>query len=491
MELKFVLRTSLSIGGYAGSLFFDKVTARDGKGLPLLPATSIKGAFRVVFERLFPGETCNSPNPEDMCKPPNFCIACRIFGNPAREGKIRFQNALLQGAGRRLFEERAMGYEGRYGVALSRKLRTAEDKHLFVEEVLKFLPRTLEFASEIEGFEELDNEEREKFLQLLSFLKRFGIAIGGRKTAGYGWFDFDYILPGDRKPQAISTFQQAKIYRLSLKPREPFRVSPIKAREYLLPSLRFIPSSTAKGALALAAKRKKLLSEDEFNSLFLSPSSFISPLYPSRGFALSFPAPLSARTCKAAKGIGVSLVGENIRHGVKDSLLETFIISKITEKGIILPREEKCPCGNSLVPYEHYLLEGSYEEVSPSTRLSTKLALNRKTLTSQEGMLYSYELLDPTLGKEELTFCGIVSSPCQSALEKIATIKEIKIGGGRSRGMGKMELSLTPYISVPSMEERWEKLQKAVRDKAEDILGDLGLGKEFLKEIENRFYFSL
>lgn len=494
MEIFLKLRSSLLIGGYTSSLFFDISTARDGKKLPFIPGSTIKGALRVAFERLFPDQRCASPNPQNMCKGPDYCLACRIFGNPRFEGKLRFGNATLQGEALEIYQSNpSLGYEGRPGVSISRKLRTAKEGRLFIEEVLRLLPNQLTFAFQIEGFESLDEEEREKFLQLLEFLKMFGLTLGGRKTVGYGHFEVNYSLPGE---QALSptTLSPAEVYIISLEPEEPFRVSPVKAREYHLPSSRFIPASTVKGAFAIAARRRKLLTEDEFKALFLSSSTFFSPLYPSKARLLAFPIPLSARTCKAGGGFrGEARREREERHGVKDILIETFIISKLWEKGIFLPRENKCElCSSELVPLEGegYYIEDEMRRMSVLTRFSTKLAVNRKTLTSEEGMLYSYELIDPSYEKE-LRFVGIITSENKDIISKLALLKEVYIGGGRSRGMGRMKVELAEYFPSSPLTERMEKFREALQRKAKEILGDIGLGKDFLKELDKRFYFSL
>jgi CRISPR-associated protein Csx10 len=493
MEITLTLKTSLSIGGYLSSLFFDKATARDGKGLPLIPASAIKGALRIEFVRLSSSRTCKSPKPEEMCEEPNLCLACRIFGNPASEGKLRFSNARLTGEGLEVFKTYpSLAYEGRYGVTISRRLRTAKEKRLFIEEVLKYFPEGLVFKANIDGFEKLDEEEKEQFVSLLEFLKKVGISIGGRKTVGYGRFAFDYSLQeGESKP-IQRNIPASNSCVVVFKPLEPFRVSHIKAREYFLPSLSYIPAPTAKGALAFRAR--EFLTSDEFKSLFLSTHSFFTPLYPSSGRAPAFPIPLSARTCKACKGFGIQLAGEKPSHGVQDILLETFLISKLAEDGILLPKEEKCPyCGSSLVPIEGYFRdEATPVKVEPSLRITTKLAVNRKTLTSEEGMLYSYALVDPSLEEEETTFVGMIFSKDGNSLGKLGNIREVYVGGGRSRGMGKMEVSIHPLNLSDDIEERCRRLKDALERKAEEICSDLGLeGEKFKEKLSQRFYFSL
>ena len=149
-KLKLRIKSSLLVGGYNSPGLFDLATARDPNGVPLIPASAIKGALRIEFEKIAKldceNRICNMP--DNPCGTENPCIVCSIFGSPGLEGKLRFHEAKISEDLQKLFSKRegsgykptGLGYATRYGVAISRKRRSAVENMLFnVETISQFI----------------------------------------------------------------------------------------------------------------------------------------------------------------------------------------------------------------------------------------------------------------------------------------------------------------------------------------------------------------
>ena len=68
---RIVLDTALHIGGRGAMTVTDNPVVRDGDGRPVIPGSSIKGAFRAAVERIVPNipglRTCSLSDTEDSC----------------------------------------------------------------------------------------------------------------------------------------------------------------------------------------------------------------------------------------------------------------------------------------------------------------------------------------------------------------------------------------------------------------------------------------
>lgn len=109
------------------------LTRRDGKLLPVIPASSLKGRARVYVERLcrtLGQPVCTPPNPATMCphaglKCP-FCTACRLFGSPWREAAVHFSDLVWTGETGELGIRTHVSISRRTGSAQQDLLRTVE-----------------------------------------------------------------------------------------------------------------------------------------------------------------------------------------------------------------------------------------------------------------------------------------------------------------------------------------------------------------------------
>lgn len=489
IRLKFKLKTALSIGGFTSSLFFDKTTARDGEGIPIIPATAIKGALRMEFKRIFQDGSATDS----------------IFGNPTKESILRFENGYPAGDAVSYFREsqliRPLGYQSRKGVAISRKLRTAKEEHLFDFETTAPFLEGLEFIAQLKSEEFLNTSLKEMFLKYLKILKKTGIFIGGDKSRGCGYFEFDFEQIETSSQNRQTQLQKSDTYIIRLIPEEEFRVSFLKPREFFYESVNHIPGSTVRGALAKKWIENYGKNQEFYNTFLKSPISF-THLYPSIGFAISKPIPFSARTCKAYPGMRICSSSASWQtettHGVKDILVESFILKKLKEGGVdvFISDFEKCFCGNSLDTIEGFYIwiDKLPQKIPLQSHFETKLKLDPKVMTAEEGNLYSYEVWDKKIKHQreydEYSFVGFMASKDFDTIKKIFNIGETLIGGGRRRGFGKMKIEMKPYQDE-CVEKRLKLFNEKLIERVKEIKEKLKIQNKPPPEFEKRVYFSL
>lgn len=182
--------------GHGFAWRFDHTLVRDAQGLPVIPASTIKGRLRYLCKRValtlnYEPEICQTMDREEACKPDpdtnkkNLCIICRIFGSRFREGKLRFSDAHLPPAEGKTLRVRRLvrpgpffpEAEARTQVKLSRVRRVAEPQLLFCGEVA---PRGFVFMAQVQG--KLSNEE----LELLTWGLQLFTHLGAQKSQGLG-----------------------------------------------------------------------------------------------------------------------------------------------------------------------------------------------------------------------------------------------------------------------------------------------------------------
>lgn len=192
--LRFRLVSGVHISGELAALWTDKALVLDwhGNGQPIIPATSLKGWLRENAERALRGlgtNPCDGSSSSTICKGPDLCLICEVFGNPRKKSPLRFRDAVLREA----------WPDVRMNVALSRYRKTAYEERLFSTEVA-WHP---EFQAEVSGIFATGNDARTA-AALLWLGARMGFAIGAARSRGLGWMDlteFQASVDG----QAIST----------------------------------------------------------------------------------------------------------------------------------------------------------------------------------------------------------------------------------------------------------------------------------------------
>jgi CRISPR/Cas system CSM-associated protein Csm3 (group 7 of RAMP superfamily) len=183
---------NIGSGAMGGSLA-QRPMLTDWRGLPMVPASSLKGRLRHTCRQLARAmnqRTCDGPQAEAMCQPgedERFCAICRLFGSPWLESPLTFTDLTLVEPAFLVGAQVAPSTSLRYGVGLSRRRRVAQDQLLYHTEV--FLPGgTVTLEGEIRGSAD------EGDLGLLVAGLENVLTLGGSKTSGMGWCEIEFDL---------------------------------------------------------------------------------------------------------------------------------------------------------------------------------------------------------------------------------------------------------------------------------------------------------
>ncbi len=460
---------SLLIGGQSPAVLADAATARDPGGAPIIPASALKGALRIGFERLLEGlgePVCHPSLPELACPTESPCLACQLFGSPGREGVLRFQDARLVEPARSLYTKRArsdaperptgFGYAIRPGVAISRSRRTAEEDLLFASEVVAPLPPPedgswppLTFTTEIEVRGSISNE----VLLWLQAAAESVQAIGADKSRGLGHLartKLEAILVEESRRALSPTGTDLQV---TLVPLEDVRISGVKVSNNFLETLPYVPGGTLRGAVAKTfATARGGWHDPAIREAFFTHPALFSSFYPTIGGRIPpRPIPLSARTCKHFPGFTYSSPSPRDpeeRHGCKDILIGATLVKLLRQEGVSVVLDDRCNrCQAPLKPLEgFYYLAPMIPSLPryPLQRVVTKTAINRSRFTSAEGQLYTYEAIDVELESPEeqsLRFLGTIRSLPDTLKQHLVPGQVLFLGGARSRGFGKVRVA--------------------------------------------------
>ncbi len=203
-----IINTALCVGagGSSGSLA-DKSIVRNAEGNLLIPASQVKGRLRHECEKIVRGlhwPVCQSPKPETMCpqragleynfdreeyrvsygeQPSYHCLICKIFGNPVLPSRGLFDDLVCSEDPDNLPEVL------RPGVTLNRRRHTAEDKKLYFLETSPANAK-LKFEGNIHILPSWTPNHPD-YAKAVIWAGLRGIhALGGSKSAGLGWLDW-------------------------------------------------------------------------------------------------------------------------------------------------------------------------------------------------------------------------------------------------------------------------------------------------------------
>jgi CRISPR-associated protein Csx10 len=238
----------------------------------------------------------------------------------------------------------------------------------------------------------------------------------------------------------------------------------------------YIAGTTLAGSLASLYRQYYDEQDSHFARLFLSGQVLYPNLYPAtikreevreklakvqdQTFSSVYPLPKTARSCKRFSGFAFNQADEE-RHGVHDTLFDWAVFQLGNQTAQALQRLQKrkaCQrCGEAMHQFRgFYRRMSSYQigtlaiETGVHTRLQTHTGINRATGTVQENILYSREVFE-----EGSCFQGVIKLPVDDELTRILTtfIQQVRgsglvrVGTGRTRGMGKVEPVITPLAA--------------------------------------------
>ncbi|HLP60622.1 MAG TPA: RAMP superfamily CRISPR-associated protein [Candidatus Deferrimicrobium sp.] len=438
IELTFIPESSFLLGGVSINPAYDSVTALDENNLPYLTATAIKGALRIEFEAFVRGigeELCDFDADIKGC---TKCISCRLFGGGNEEGKLRFNAAVLENADEVLPGNVRYGLleKGkRQGVSISRTLGKSKDKSYFSTLTFPNLKniRKITFKTAIDIRRELDNTEKQYLEAFLAMIGETGIFMGSRKSVGLGHFKIDYTFPGqfEKSKEVNTSHKELKLYQITLETLEPLLLGNTK-NQYIIDTLPYIPASTLGGTIGFKLSEYGV-DDNVLEKMFITDNTFstfncyqCSP----------FPVPLSQRKEKGKE------------EPVKDILLPDYIINQAIEQDKFA----------GVQPLFAALYKSNLRPVpictKPTTFYNTKVAIGRELQKSGEGLLYSMELIP-----KGVQFKGYIIGETW-AVETLKQIKELCMGGKRTRGFGKVrftdiiEIEITDLINLDNVVDK-------------------------------------
>lgn len=478
--------------GALGGTLADKPLTRDARGLPMVPASAFKGRLRHEVERLAPHlrphdrSPCRSPVAETMCQgSEDPCPVCRLFGSPWHPARLIFSDLILTEPDFLTHGDPPLS-DLRYGVALSRQRRVAEDQLLYTTEV--FLPGVpLTLSGTITG--ELDEAD----LALLRAGLDSLFAIGGGKSRGLGWFDLTVEVQSEPSGSSTSlpavTAAEDVELAVIVTLRSPLLVGTDTAEAYYKTTQTHIPGSVLRGSLA----RQVLAACDhgtagphndcDFGRLFQAePSPIFEDLLPTTTRAREWPlvAPRTARTCKYHPGFQSARDKEEQGHGVGDVLIRQAIFEHMLQNRVRLPvlYQPRCPmCGSDTDFYEQSMVMYStesrgplkFDSLSVPVRRTSRTAINRQRAVAAEGQLFTLETIDwrDHLGRET-TFRSevrVASDQVEILSRQLAHLSAI--GRGQSGGLGLVRVEVVPPDHLdqplPKLSERLEKFNESWR----------------------------
>jgi CRISPR-associated protein Csx10 len=483
LRLTLRFRGPLLVGGQSATLLADRAAARDPGGAPVVPASALKGALRIEFERLLAGlgqRVCHPSTPEQACPPDDPCPACQLFGAPGREGLLRFHDARVEGPVRGYYAARprqdwperptGLGYALRPGVAISRRRRVAQEDLLFSSQVAEPPPEgELALAADID----LLGPVPQDWLRWLEGAAASLRAVGGGKSRGLGQVAAGRLEAVDQGANPGPGLAAGPDLRVVLVAEEFLRVGGIGQTANFLETLDYLPGSAVRGAIAWSFVRRMGGDWGSVRDPSFAVTNFYPTTYPEGD---PKPIPLSVRTCKRFPSFRRRELPRP-GHGCWDLLIDAVLVRLLRTPadgwdGFPVVLDGRCPeCGGPLQPYAGFYLgpgvlsvENEYR--TPARRVVTKTAVNRARWTGAERQLYTYELLDPKLnvdpgvGLGRCRFVGIVRGGPDALRRHLRPGLNLFVGGARFRGFGRVTVERVDEALAEGPETLADRLER-------------------------------
>lgn len=296
-----------------------------------------------------------------------------------------------------------------------------------------------------------------------------------------------------------------KRINLEIKALSPLAIGRQKPGGSISEAETYIPGTVIRGAIAayiLKRTTESIANSDDFHSLFLGDNPAI--------FHNAYPAslnidddivignninilPATALSSKTKPGFTPD------KNGVFDTLIDRFCAESFEQL-----YDPNCPVnGDRVDVFAGFYSEYNEEYYSPSasTRLLTRVGINRRRATSEERVLYSIEVLNESKGKgrkeKPVVYSGaiIVADELAKSLHSLIHNHQddLRLGGSTSRGLGQVKITAKSPVDAkavkPSVAERikqfqnklkkrWDEWEKIYNQPMEDLL-------------QNRTYFTI
>lgn len=289
-----------------------------------------------------------------------------------------------------------------------------------------------------------------------------------------------------------------KTIRLVVKTQSPLVIA---ARHVALggstPSQDHIPGSTLRGALAGALLRLGWTGQSsDFQALFERDAVRYGNLYPTTNAGeVSWPIPLTARSCKRYPGFRPNKQPDkHSNHGVVDSLRAQLSEAAWQPNYCCGERPWDRPTGKAcdaeLDEFGGYYVrteDGVLLKPEHGRRLITRTAIDGRFGSARQGALYTVEAVEE--GEHFIGYLHVmddVASLLCDALDRIGATHTLRMGMGRSRGFGQVDLSYDVYPAAESTPHLGVEVPFARRWRTPDLTKELRHWAE-----EERFPFVL
>jgi CRISPR-associated protein Csx10 len=268
----------------------------------------------------------------------------------------------------------------------------------------------------------------------------------------------------------------------------------------------YIPGTVIRGAMAayiLKRANTPITASDNFHSLFLGDNPAI--------FQNAYPATIEGdkqtRIQPQVKVVPATALSSKTKsgfkskgnHGVFDTLIERFCAECYGHL-----YDPNCPTdGDRVDTFTGFYseLNGKYYSHSATTRLLTRVGINRRRATSEEQVLYSIEVLNESQNRgnteKPVIYTGamFVTDELADSLQSFINNHQddLRLGGATSRGLGRVKITAKSPVDAktvkPSVEERIKNFKSKLHQRWNEWKNIFGNPLEDL--LQNRAYFTI
>jgi CRISPR-associated protein Csx10 len=292
-----------------------------------------------------------------------------------------------------------------------------------------------------------------------------------------------------------------KQIQLTITAEAPLAIAQEKTGSSISDTASYIPGTVLRGAIAgLMLRQAQAEGQDfsqepnsDFKTLFIDNQAIFQNAYPALTDDLQVRSnirvmPSTALSSKNKSGFKPK------KNGVFDTLIDRFCAAA---HGRIY--DPNCPTDGDRVDACKGLYSvnnGQYQMHSATSRLLTRVGINRRRATAEDQVLYSVQVLNELKQHEDqaanTVFVGNIWV-CDELVEGLITYLtgqhgQCRLGGSASRGLGKVELQPVLIKQPSTIESRIDRFNKTLEERWRrwQIFGDVPT-----ESIENRCFFSL
>ncbi len=252
-----------------------------------------------------------------------------------------------------------------------------------------------------------------------------------------------------------------KFYEVKIKTLSPTIIPERKVERGYKGQLKYIPSTTLRGAILTSLYMKGYLDLEEVKTIGKSCELLVSNAYLIDSGFKSYPSHPFMYRCKIPhetyEKSEMIFESKVFVHEIADSL----------KSGIDPSFKFECSKGHAAIEYPHPKLvrqshrnKEAFKEVDIKVQSMISVGINKKRATSQAGMLYEYDAIIE--GQEFWCYIGILRD---EIYRHIKSGLEIRIGRGISRGFGRSVIEKIEEISLDKIIEVLKSIDVAVKDR--------------------------